>query len=177
MTREDFVTPRLPRRKTISRFAVAGLGGYTRNSASRAMCPVCGQPLVAFELDGIEIDRCVECGGVWLDAGELEWIAEQAGVRPGGLTRALEEAKGRRHGKRHCPRCRRRLRVIHVQGNKREIELDRCPVGDGLWLDPGEIQALIAGLGPDGQGDEQTAVAAFFADFYGKKPNSSLPRG
>ena len=36
------------------------------------MCPLCHEPLVAFELDGVEIDRCVDCGGVWLDAGELE---------------------------------------------------------------------------------------------------------
>ena len=44
------------------------------------MCPLCNEPLVAFELDGIEIDRCVDCGGVWLDAGELELIAGRAGT-------------------------------------------------------------------------------------------------
>ncbi len=141
------------------------------------MCPTCRQPLVAFELDGIEIDRCVDCGGVWLDAGELEWIAERADARPGALTRALAEAKGDRRGKRRCPRCRRKLRVIHMEGDNTRIELDRCPVGDGLWLDSGEMQSLIAMFAHDGRTDEESAVAAFFADFYGKKPVSSTPKG
>ena len=53
------------------------------------MCPECGQPLVAFELRGVEIDHCVDCGGTWLDAGELETITESAGVPSGELSRAL----------------------------------------------------------------------------------------
>ncbi len=39
------------------------------------MCPVCRTPMVAFEMDGVEVDRCVECGGTWLDAGEFISIA------------------------------------------------------------------------------------------------------
>lgn len=141
------------------------------------MCPTCHEPLVAFELDGIEIDRCVDCGGVWLDAGELEGIAERAAARPGALTTALAQAKGDRHGKRRCPRCRRKLRVIYLEGDGAEIELDRCPRGDGLWLDRGEMQSLIAAFGRGGRTDEEEAVATFFADFYGKKPISSAPKG
>ncbi|MCH2376546.1 MAG: zf-TFIIB domain-containing protein, partial [Planctomycetes bacterium] len=43
------------------------------------MCPGCKEPLVAFELEGIEIDHCVECKGTWLDAGELQMFLELAG--------------------------------------------------------------------------------------------------
>ncbi len=32
--------------------------------------------MVAFELEGVEIDRCLACEGTWLDAGELELIVE-----------------------------------------------------------------------------------------------------
>lgn len=128
------------------------------------MCPDCQQPLVAFELEGIEIDRCVDCGGVWLDAGELELIADRAGTKPGELTQALHEAKGKRNGKRRCPRCRRKLRVIHV-GSDPGVELDRCPWGDGLWLDQGEMQELISAF----HEGEEGAVADFFADFFGRE--------
>ena len=38
------------------------------------MCPACGQPLIALELEGVEIDYCAACGGVWLDAGELRTL-------------------------------------------------------------------------------------------------------
>ena len=130
------------------------------------MCPVCREPMVAFELEGIEIDRCVDCRGTWLDAGEMEAIAELAGVEPGGLSQALHEAHGARHGKRRCPRCSRRLEIIQV-GHEEPVELDRCPEGDGFWFDPGEMETFIASF-EDG---EEGAVARFFEDFHGKRPN------
>ena len=39
-------------------------------------CPKCGMDLVAIDYKGIEIDKCSECEGVWLDAGELETISK-----------------------------------------------------------------------------------------------------
>lgn len=43
-------------------------------------CPACKDPvLVIAEREGIEIDYCPECRGVWLDRGELDKIIERAG--------------------------------------------------------------------------------------------------
>jgi len=41
-------------------------------------CPVCNVPLVMTERQGIEIDYCPQCRGVWLDRGELDKIVERA---------------------------------------------------------------------------------------------------
>ncbi|MBY4948321.1 zf-TFIIB domain-containing protein [Cupriavidus respiraculi] len=42
-------------------------------------CPVCPQTaLVMSERQGIEIDYCPKCRGVWLDRGELDKILERA---------------------------------------------------------------------------------------------------
>ena len=39
----------------------------------RPSCPRCeGPTLVEIVLDGVPVDRCRQCHGVWLDAGELE---------------------------------------------------------------------------------------------------------
>ena len=35
-------------------------------------CPACKEPLIVLELNEVEIDNCVSCGGIWLDKGELE---------------------------------------------------------------------------------------------------------
>ncbi len=35
-------------------------------------CPKCGNDLQTEEYHGIEIDRCPDCHGMWLDAGEAE---------------------------------------------------------------------------------------------------------
>jgi Zn-finger nucleic acid-binding protein len=42
-------------------------------------CPVCnGTQLVMSERQGIEIDYCPQCRGVWLDRGELDKIIERS---------------------------------------------------------------------------------------------------
>ena len=39
-------------------------------------CPKCGMQLIEIGYRGIEIDKCSECEGVWLDAGELEVVSK-----------------------------------------------------------------------------------------------------
>ncbi|HIW76689.1 MULTISPECIES: zf-TFIIB domain-containing protein [Gordonibacter] len=41
-------------------------------------CPLCNVDLVMSERQGIEIDYCPQCRGVWLDRGELDKIIERA---------------------------------------------------------------------------------------------------
>jgi Zn-finger nucleic acid-binding protein len=41
-------------------------------------CPVCNVELVMSERQGIEIDYCPKCRGVWLDRGELDKIIERS---------------------------------------------------------------------------------------------------
>lgn len=39
-------------------------------------CPKCGMELVEIDYKTIKIDKCTECTGVWLDAGELEAVSK-----------------------------------------------------------------------------------------------------
>ena len=41
-------------------------------------CPNCKIPLVMSDRQGIEIDYCPECRGIWLDRGELDKIIERS---------------------------------------------------------------------------------------------------
>jgi Zn-finger nucleic acid-binding protein len=41
-------------------------------------CPVCDVELKMAERQGIEIDYCPKCRGVWLDRGELDKIIERS---------------------------------------------------------------------------------------------------
>jgi len=45
-------------------------------------CPKCGMELIAIDYKGIEVDKCSECEGIWLDAGELETVSnlEKSGI-------------------------------------------------------------------------------------------------
>lgn len=45
------------------------------------LCPVCKTVnLVMSERQGIEIDYCSQCRGIWLDRGELDKIIERSSV-------------------------------------------------------------------------------------------------
>jgi Zn-finger nucleic acid-binding protein len=51
-----------------------------QRSSAGMPCPVCSVPLTLSERQGIEIDYCPQCRGVWLDRGELDKIIERSGV-------------------------------------------------------------------------------------------------
>ena len=41
------------------------------------LCPIDGSTLLLSERQGIEIDYCPQCRGVWLDRGELDKLIER----------------------------------------------------------------------------------------------------
>ena len=45
-------------------------------------CPVDNETLVMADRNGVEIDYCPKCRGVWLDRGELDKIIERAADAP-----------------------------------------------------------------------------------------------
>jgi uncharacterized protein len=43
-------------------------------------CPVCKEKdLIMADRQGVEIDYCPDCRGVWLDRGELDKLIERSG--------------------------------------------------------------------------------------------------
>ncbi|HEV8177772.1 MAG TPA: zf-TFIIB domain-containing protein, partial [Gemmatimonadales bacterium] len=53
-------------------------------------CPKDGYDLVSNEYHGVTIETCPHCGGMWLDAGELEAVAKDD--HPNVITRVLSDA-------------------------------------------------------------------------------------
>lgn len=54
-------------------------------------CPVCNVELRISERQGIEIDYCPQCRGVWLDRGELDKIIERSSMEPRGYSGEYED--------------------------------------------------------------------------------------
>ena len=50
-------------------------------------CPVDNETLVMADRNGVEIDYCPKCRGVWLDRGELDKIIERAATAPAANSR------------------------------------------------------------------------------------------
>ncbi len=66
-------------------------------------CPKCHVELRMADRQGVEVDYCPECRGIWLDRGELDKIIERSAAAMGGGPEPSEpaEAFGKGHGGKH----------------------------------------------------------------------------
>jgi hypothetical protein len=46
----------------------------TERASHFMRCPKCGGQLIETEYHHMKIDRCQDCGGIWLDKGEMEML-------------------------------------------------------------------------------------------------------
>ena len=119
-------------------------------------CPACKTDLVVVEREGIEVDWCLDCRGLWFDEGELELLGEKAG-RPITAQILTSEANLSMKGQRRCPRCPKRMESVQVElGPREQVIIDRCSQ-HGLWLDRGELGQLLRATQP-AEGSEAELV-------------------
>lgn len=112
------------------------------SSQPQAMtCPRCeGVELrSAMTKQGVEVDYCRSCGGIWLDKGEIFHFAKH----PKALAEALRQAsQGAPRGELTCPRTGEPM--VELKLFDGQLSLDACPRTGGLWLDRGELEELVA---------------------------------
>lgn len=127
-------------------------------------CPVCGEQMLVLEFHLVEIDYCQDCGGVWLDSGELELVGRKAGAVCGELETALLSQQGGpvARPKRPCPVCGKAQQEV-VAPCEPPVTLDRCPRGHGIWFERGELQSVVAAAGSD----PDNPLARFFQGLCG----------
>ena len=140
------------------------------------LCPVCRREMLTLEFRFIELDRCAECGGVWLDSGEIALVAEKAGALESALLSALEPgdiADGVSAGARRCPVCAKRLERVcaPLAGG---VVVERCARRHGIWFDEGELDTAVRAAGAE-PGDELSRFLAELAGCRRKGPCSERP--
>jgi len=97
--------------------------------------------------DNVLVDRCPDCGGIWLDSGELEMMEEGIGLEKASLLQQarhelLKEAQKLVSVVGLCPKCERsKLSQI----SKRGVQLDVCGHCGGLFFDEGELERVLEG--------------------------------
>jgi protein-arginine kinase activator protein McsA len=82
---EYFARQELERRKKWAQEQSAKMADEQKDQLKQLhwmKCPKCGMDLKEIELHGVKVDQCASCGGVFLDAGEMEQIEkhDQGGV-------------------------------------------------------------------------------------------------
>jgi len=141
-------------------------------------CPACGSLLIVVEYEGIELDHCPECSGVWFDSGELELLLEAMQFETDILSlqsilTSPEASSVER--KRGCPICGKKMRKATI-GHRPEVLIDACERGDGLWFDRGEVGQLVTQLPqPSESLGSQERVIAFLGKVFAGQPQTQTP--
>mgnify|MGYP006131629315 CR=1 FL=1 len=113
-------------------------------------CPHDGRELTTanYEAD-IEVDKCGECNGMWLDYRELDRIqdtnekdyADEIQKLPNLVGDAYAMALSRSKPAVQCPKCDQAMER-REHGFCSQVMIDVCPKCRGTWLDGGEIASL-----------------------------------
>ena len=104
-------------------------------------CPRCKNPMIVLELSEVEIDYCPDCGGIWLDSGELELLLNDS-EKSKALLNLFAEDKNSKEEKLKCPICTKKMKKVLV-GNDKQILIDQCKNNHGLWFDKGELYDIL----------------------------------
>ncbi len=110
-------------------------------------CPKCvDETMSSFgPVEGVEVDFCSKCKGVWFDKGEMAFYVETPDDVP-DLDAAIEA--GTASGAA-CPSCSTGLVETHYVPSD-PLRIDICPSCRGIFLDSGElpkVEALAARQG------------------------------
>lgn len=116
-------------------------------------CPRDALPMDHLQIGTVGIDRCRACGGVWLDAIELQKLrafVELGGSMGGDLKKQIQKADpgygasnrvtGRRKGMR-CPRDGGLLETVS-DPQQPHVQYEVCRGCGGMFLDAGELRDL-----------------------------------
>ena len=102
-------------------------------------CPKCRHELSEFSTkEGVVIDVCDRCQGVWFDRGEMAAYADLARDVP-ELQAVWSNASNTQNP---CPRCRTNLEEMQYS-TQDTLLIDRCPACGGIWLDSGELGKIV----------------------------------
>ena len=83
---------------------------------------------------GIEVDKCPQCNGRWLDEGELSQL--EATVKSTEEQRIATIEYANRESTLDCPTCGTQMQAFNYRAY--DLELDVCVNRHGIWLDAGE---------------------------------------
>jgi Zn-finger nucleic acid-binding protein len=127
-------------------------------------CFRCRQAMKKANRDGVLVDACDTCGGVWLDAGELEVLERKEAQGRSELVRqarqeVAEESRQILKVVGLCPKCQR-VRLKQVV--KRGVQLDFCPDCQGLFFDDRELERALKASKDETRGGFLGSVLALF---------------
>jgi hypothetical protein len=117
--------------------------------------------MIVLEVQQVEVDHCVGCGGAWLDGGELELLLDGARNRDEMMARLVPE-RATQEALRRCPICDKKM-VKTLCGTTRRVLIDKCTRDHGVWFDRDELREVMA----QGEFPGENRVYVLLNDLFG----------
>lgn len=105
---------------------------------NKLQCPRCKTSLESMTMIGVTIDICNTCNGCWLDQDESSALTRSRGNK--ALNIKLVNCKP---SQLTCPKCVSKSMEEGQHAQKDTLILDECKDCHGVWLDRGELTALL----------------------------------
>ena len=116
------------------------------SEATNLTCVKCTSVLDRASFEGLEVDLCPRCGGLWLDRGEITRAARLPEGEIARLRGLLVESSGPPPlATSHlvpCPACNGSLAEV-LLGN---VHVDYCSSCHGIFLDRGELEHALTAV-------------------------------
>ncbi len=105
------------------------------------LCPKCKNDMEAIDHEGVEVDRCKNCKGIWFDVGESHSLRDKdaaEAIDTGDPSKGRETNSIDRY---RCPRCDGGM-MRRVDPERTDIRYEECTSCRGTFFDAGEFSDL-----------------------------------
>ena len=120
-------------------------------------CPKCNAIMEQVTYQGITVDRCTDCKGIWFDMLEREALEKLKGSEVIDNGDAKVGKKFNEMGRIACPKCK--VEMLRMVDNRQpHIWFEGCPTCYGVFLDAGEFSDL-----------KSNNLFDFFKDLFAKE--------
>jgi Zn-finger nucleic acid-binding protein len=102
-------------------------------------CPDCNAELVQAKRDGVEMEVCPSCAGMWLTPQELTQLEDEVfdfGDDEKGSLMFEPSPDSRK-----CPECGKAM--MRFQYRLYDLDMDYCEAQHGYWLEAGEDKRVL----------------------------------
>jgi uncharacterized protein len=104
-------------------------------------CPKCQSAMESVAFEGVTVDRCTGCKGIWFDAREQSTLKDKKGseaidIGDVHLGRKMDQITDIK-----CPRCGTAMTAME-DVDQHHITFEACTACKGVFLDAGEFKDL-----------------------------------
>ena len=138
-------------------------------------CPKCHGTMRTYERNGVHVDQCAECRGIFLDRGELDRLIDAENAWHGGNDKRgdkYEDKRGDKYDDKYEDERRHESRSGSEYRSEHGYRQDQHSSGGGLGAVMGEVLKQVGGQKPSGYGQQHSShrprkKESFLGDLFG----------